>query len=36
MRLGAYPCGIEPGSIASRAYKKKKSLKDTDIDGNLI
>ncbi|HRS07174.1 MAG TPA: CTP synthetase, partial [Candidatus Ratteibacteria bacterium] len=26
MRLGAYPCGIEPGSIASRAYKKKKIL----------
>jgi len=26
MRLGAYPCVIEPGSIASRAYKKKKTL----------
>ena len=26
MRLGAYPCVIEPGSIASRAYKKKKTF----------
>ena len=36
MRLGAYPCKIEEGSFAHKAYGETEISSDIDIDMNLI